>query len=355
MGYVAFLMIAMIGIPYFELCITTAIPALLYYLCGGLYVQFQAAKLGLKSDPERIDRREMLIFSPMFIIPLVVLVMLLALDKPLDYSVSLTIVIMILLTLFYKPSRAYFLVSWRKAVTDGVVVASQVALICAGMSMLLESMNMIALLLKIPALVLKLAGGSLLVALLLSMVASLILGSGVSATAAYMLVAIVIGPALIQMGLDIVQAHFFAFWFACIGFLTPPIAIGAAIAARIADSKFWPTAVEATKVASAAFVIPFLAIWYPILMFRPSDPLRGVLGLLGAVALILSLQVTVCGQFFTKVGPGERIFYLVLTLLSFLSLAFYFIPGIVAGIALTVSGTVVQFQRMKKRKGEEDK
>jgi TRAP-type uncharacterized transport system fused permease subunit len=193
------------------------------------------------------------------------------------------------------------------------------------------------------------------VALLLSMVASLILGSGVSATAAYMLVAIVIGPALIQMGLDIVQAHFFAFWFACIGFLTPPIAIGAAIAARIADSKFWPTAVEATKVASAAFVIPFLAIWYPILMCRPSDPLWGVLGLFGAVALILSLQVTVCGQFCMKVGPSERIFYLVLTLLSFLSLAFHFIPGIVAGIALTVSGTVVQFNRMKKKTREGNK
>ena len=350
MGYVAFLMIAMIGIPYFELCITTAIPALLYYLCGGLYVQFQAAKLGLKSDPERIDRREMLIFAPMFIVPLVVLVTLLALNKPLDYSVSLTIVIMILLSLVYKPSRAHFLVSWRQAVTGGVVVASQVALICAGMSMLLESMNMIALLLKIPALVLELAGGSLLVALLLSMLASLILGSGVSATAAYMLVAIVIGPALIQMGLDIVQAHFFAFWFACIGFLTPPIAIGAAIAARIADSRFWPTAVEATKVASAAFVIPFIAIWYPILMFRPSEPLLGVLGLFGAVALILSLQVTVCGQFLTKVGPGERIFYLFLTLFSFLSLAFHFIPGIVTGIALTVSGTVVQLKRMKKEK-----
>jgi len=347
MGYVAFLMIAMIGIPYFELCVIAAIPALLYYLCGCLYVQFQAAKLGLKSNPEKVNRREMVVFAPVFIIPLVILVGLLAMNKPLDYCISLTIVVLGILALLYKPSRACFLAGWKEAVKGGCIVGAQVAIICAGMSMLLESMGMMALLLKIPAFVVSVSGGNLLVALLLSMVAALILGSGVSATAAYMLVAIVIGPALIEMGLDIVQAHFFAFWFACIGFLTPPIAIGAAIAAKIADAPFWDTAVEATKVASAAFVIPFLVIWCPSLMFRATEPVWAFLGPVGAVALILILQVTICNYYLTRVGALERVVYGALSLFLFFSMAFHWTPAVVAGIILTILATMVQHRKGK--------
>jgi TRAP-type uncharacterized transport system fused permease subunit len=216
--------------------------------------------------------------------------------------------------------------------------------------MLLESMGMIALLLKIPTFVVTASGGVLLIALLLAMLASIILGSGVSATAAYVLVAAVIGPALVVMGLDVIQAHLFAFWFACIGFLTPPIAVGAAVASRIANAPFWPTGIEATKVASGAFAVPFLMIWCPSLILRPTEPLWALLGPLAGLALIVALQVTICGYYVTNTRPLERTYYAAVSLLLFLSMAFHVTLIVIGGLLLVILGTGVQIREAKKKR-----
>jgi TRAP-type uncharacterized transport system fused permease subunit len=216
--------------------------------------------------------------------------------------------------------------------------------------MLIETMGMIALLLKIPSLVLDLSHGVLLIALLLTMVASIILGSGVSATAAYVLVAAVVGPALVKMGLDEIQAHLFAFWFACIGFLTPPIAVGAAVASRVANSLFWPTAIEATKVALGAFLIPFLMIWCPSLILRPTDPIWAILGPLAGVALIVALQVMICNYYVTSIGRMERIFYFALSCLLFFSMAFHALLLTMLALIFFISGTTFQILKIKKRR-----
>ena len=136
----------------------------------------------------------------------------------------------------------------------------------------------------------------------------LILGIGMPTAGDYLLVAISFGPALVKMGVPLLQAHLFVFLFATFSHLTPPVAMGALVASRIAGTSYWNTAVESVKVAFVAFLLPFFIIYVPVLILRPQGGLElSVIQIIAAFAVVLTLQAVITGYLYSPLSPGKRL------------------------------------------------
>ncbi|MEZ5741998.1 MAG: TRAP transporter large permease subunit [Burkholderiaceae bacterium] len=156
---------------------------------------------------------------------------------------------------------------------------------------------------KIAGLVDILSQGNLIIALLVTMVVSIVLGCGVPTSAAYSLVAIVVVPIIIRMGVEPMSAHFFAFYFAVVSALTPPVALAALAGAGIAKANYFKTSFSAAKLAISGFIVPFLVVFNPALVLKPTS-LEWTIGTLIAVPIGMTLFTTAiygCGMtVFTK-------------------------------------------------------
>ncbi|MFC2003382.1 TRAP transporter permease [Chloroflexota bacterium] len=348
MGAVAFVMMAMTGIAYIKLMAICAIPAILYFFSAGLYTQFQALKLNLKAGfaTEEVDYREMLVNAPLFIIPLLFLITFLIMGVSLGFTMALTILLLVALSLIRKETRPS-LSQWVSNITQGAITASQIAVMCGSLGVIVASIGLTGMSLKIPYFIVGFSGGNLIIALVLTMIASIILGMGVATITSYILVALIATPALIKMGVTLPQAHLFSFYFACMAMLTPPVAIGAIIAAKLAGARFFPTAIESCKVAVAGFVLPYLMIWCPVLILDPGGPLWAVVGLIASIILLVALQVVICSHYLTTVSPWERAIFAMSALLIFFSLPGQNVTMAGAGLIVFVLASIWQWRKRK--------
>ncbi|MDP2646380.1 MAG: TRAP transporter large permease subunit, partial [Desulfobacterales bacterium] len=153
----------------------------------------------------------------------------------------------------------------------------------------------------------------------------IVLGFGGVALPAYIVVSIFAAPALQKMGISLEQAHFFVMFTTVFAFVTPPIAVAALIASRLAQSNYVETAIEAVKVSVAGFLLPFMFIYVPILLLQPQEPARAVTGILGTVAILLAVQFSFVGYFLTTCSGAERVLWLGVAalLFSFLTVGVY--------------------------------
>ena len=144
--------------------------------------------------------------------------------------------------------------------------------------------------------------------LFFTMILSLILGLGLPATAAYAMVAILIAPGLVQMGIEDIRAHFFAFYFAIISSVTPPVALASLAASSIAQSPFFRTSLGAFKLSLPNFIIPFLIIMNPAFLLRPETEFwSGLLSLVMALAAMILLASAIYNFLAGPLVPFERI------------------------------------------------
>ncbi len=153
-------------------------------------------------------------------------------------------------------------------------------------------------------------------------------------------------PALIRMGLTVLQAHLFAFYYAVMSFVTPPVAIAALVATPLAGATFLRTAVEATKVAIAGFVIPILLVLSPVLVFQPESPFSAVIGLASVLVILTSLQIVICNYYLTQIGFLERTTFLgvVAVLFGSLILKSHILFGL--GMLSFIFATILQLRKM---------
>jgi TRAP-type uncharacterized transport system fused permease subunit len=186
--------------------------------------------------------------------------------------------------------------------------------------------------------------------LVLAAVSSIILGMGVSVIVAYIMVALVTVPSMTALGITISQANMFALYFATMGFVTPPIAIAAVVAAKMADAPLMKTALEASKVAVAGFIVPFLFIYDPMLLLMPgNDMLFDLLLLVDAFILLISLQAVICDQYFTRLGVWGRLVSSAVSLIIFLAYPLQNYVLAIIGSAGFVLFTMWQWNRKKTR------
>jgi len=342
MGAVAFVMAGFTGIPYVRIAAVAVIPALLYYFSAALYVQFQAMKLNVLSVEEKPDKREMVLSAPIFFVPLVFLTVLLIMGKTPMYAIFWTLLATVAIGCLRRKTRPS-LKAWITAFAQGAIGGAHVGIICALIGLIVTPITMTGLGIKLPGIVESWSQGSLTVALIITMLVSLLLGTGLPTTATYVLVAIITAPVLQKMGVSTLQAHFFSFYFACMSFVTPPEAMAALVASKIANASFWRTGWEACLVALGGFLVPFLTIWAPVTLLEPQSIATGIVDMVVIIALFVSIQVVICGYYLSSITKAER-FTLAGVSLAFILFFIYRNPvyGIIggAGFVATTLGQV---------------
>ena len=318
MGMVAFGMAGITGIPYIKIAIMAIIPALFYYFALGLYVYLRAGQLRIpKLPPEKIDLKELLFSAPVFVVPFCLILFLLIQGYTVMYTAFWTIVSAVILAFLRRdrPSLKDLLRGFVEGARGGAAIGVSAA--CVGP--ILATFTMTGLGVKISSGIQIWSGGNLFLALLI--IAAIIVAMGClgAALTAYLVTSIFAVPALTKMGIGFEQAHFFAMFISNFAFLTPPVAMAALIASKLAEASYIKTAAESVKCALGGFTMPFLFIYCPLMLLLPQDPIRGVAGLIGSILFLFSMEITFVGYFIVDCSIVERLLAGASGILFFLS------------------------------------
>ncbi|MGE0697536.1 MAG: TRAP transporter permease [Hyphomicrobiaceae bacterium] len=270
MGASAFLMASFLGVPYAAVMTAAIIPALLYYWSVVLGVQFLSVKRGIEAPVEAVDRGLVARRLPLFLVPLGIMIGMLAMHYSPNKAAFWAIVVAIAMSYLTADTRPRA-VDVLRCLADGAVTGAQIGISLAIVGIMAQTLITTGLGNKIAGLVELLSGGSLVTGLILTMLVSLVLGCGVPTAAAYSLVALVVVPTIVKMGVSPLAAHFFAFYFAVISAVTPPVALASLAGAGIAGASYLDTSWEAFKLAIAGFIIPFLVIYNSAIILQPTS------------------------------------------------------------------------------------
>ena len=316
MGAAAFLMAFFVGVPYAEIMLAGILPAVLFYMAVFAGVQLVSVANNIKAPKEKPDYSLIARRAPMFVIPVGVIVLLLLLRFSPMLAAFWAILAALALAYSFKETRP----SWPdlvQSLTKGSLVGAKIAVSLCVVGIISQTLITTGLGSKIAGLVESLSGGNVFVALVITMVVSIILGCGVPPVAAYSLVAIVTVPALIKMGVIPLAAHFFCFYFSIISAVTPPVALGALAGAGIAEANYFQTAVRAFKLSIAGFIIPYLIVYNPVLTLHVENPVWAIGSLISIPIGLLSLSVVIYNVGLIKLKLGERLLALVCSISMF--------------------------------------
>lgn len=293
LGSAAFIMAELIGAPYSEIMLASIIPALLYFFTVFLMVDIEAAKNNLTGvSKEELPKRKYVLQNLYMLLPLVVLtIVMTVLNQSAIRAASWGILSCIIV--YIIKNRKFSFKEILDAMADGAKSACGMICACGTAGIVVGVLNMTGAGIKFASFVVEVANGHLLVALILTMIASLILGMGLPTSASYIICAAVAAPALIDMGLTAIQAHMFVFYFACISAITPPVAMAAYAGATISGSKPMEVGFTACKLGICAFIVPFMFCYAPTLLWKGAagDIIVTIItALIGATMLSYGLQ-----------------------------------------------------------------
>ncbi|MBM4338364.1 MAG: TRAP transporter permease [Deltaproteobacteria bacterium] len=345
MGAAAFIMADMLGIPYIRVCLGAMIPAILYYFALFYMVHLEAVKLGLKGIPkEQLPRLKQVIFQRgHLILPAFLLVYLLVIGYSPMKAGFWSIWAVMGVSLFRKETRIGAK-KFLSALEKGAMTSREVALACACAGIIIGVVTQTGLGLKFSTLVIEACKGELILALVAVMFTSMIMGLGLTTSAAYILTVILGGPVLIKLGVDPLAAHMFVFYYACISTITPPEALTAYAGAGIAGSPPFATAFSAMRLAAIAYFIPFLFVYYPVLIWK-GELLHILSAFLTAIIGCLALGSAIQGHLVNRLNWFYR-FFLFIAAFTLIK------PGITSDIlGGGILAVIFLFQRMKNRKG----
>ncbi len=310
MGAAAFLMAEFIGVPYIEVVKAAVIPALLYYTGVWIGVHLEAKKHGLQGIPrsELPKFGELLFERGHLAIPLIVIVYLLVAGYTPMKAALWAIILAIVASCLRKSTR----ISPKDIVLGlekGAKGVLGVLIACATAGIIIGVVTKTGVGLKLASALLDLAGGKLLPAMFFTMITSLILGMGVPTTANYVITSTIAAPALLQMGVPVMAAHMFAFYFGIIADVTPPVALAAFAGAGIAGSDPMRTGVNASKLAIAAFVVPYIFVLSPTLLMIDATPATVLWSTCTALIGMVGLSAAMIGYFLAPANPIVRILF----------------------------------------------
>jgi TRAP transporter 4TM/12TM fusion protein len=302
MGAVAFIMAAFLGIPYFSVVLAALIPALLYYTSLFMMVDFRARKRGLAAIPKEDlpNLRVVLRWGGHLIIPIIVLVGMLALNYSASAAASWSIAVLFGVTLIRKESRLgpFEILKVFESAGKRVLPVSA-ACACAGI--IISTTTLSGAGLRLGQVIVETSGASVLVALLFTMILSIILGMGLTTTAVYITLVVTVIPTIVKLGVVPVAAHLFALYFGVLSNIIPPVAIAAFAAAALAESNPMKTAVTAFGIGIAGLIVPFAFVYRPELLLSGS-PMRIILAVITSLIAVIGLAASIQGWAHTKVS-----------------------------------------------------
>ena len=308
MGAAAFIIASVVGKPYLTICIAAFVPAALSFFSVYVIVHFEAERHGIKGLPKKdlpklwpvIKKRGHLV------LPMVVLVAMLVMGYTAMKAGFYAVLSVVFISAFQKDTRMGIR-AILQAMERGARAVLPIAAACACSGIVVGILTLTGLGLKISYLLVEIAGGSLPILLLLAMLTSILLGMGITTTAAYLLVAIIVAPVLVRMGVPALAAHMFVFYYAVISTITPPVALAAYAAAGVAGTDPFKTSLVGFRVGIAKFVVPFYIIYRPEIMLVFGSPLKALTALIVSFFGIWALAAGACGFAFRELKIHERL------------------------------------------------
>lgn len=338
MGAASFVMAEFLGVPYSHVVLAALVPALFYY--GALFsaVHFNAMRTGLRGIP----REELPALGPLLLrqghllLPVLVIFVLLIQGFTATYAAIVSTVTVIVVSWIRRETR----IGLRKtieALREGAEQTVPVAMATACAGIVIGVILQTGLAIRFTSVLVDVASNALFLALLITMLAALILGTGMPTTPAYIMLAALLIPAVVKLGVPPMAAHMFAFYFACLSAVTPPVALAVYAAASISRCGLWGAGLQAVKFAAAGFIVPFFFVYSPALLLDGpwTEIVRAVAtGSIGVVALAAGLE----GQFLRPATWLERGLFLAAAVLLI-------DPGLATdliGLGLLLLGLVLQ-------------
>ncbi len=313
MGAAAFIMMEILGVPYTTIMAAALAPAVLYFLAVLAMVDFEVGRLGIPGIPraELPDAWAVFLRQGHLFLPLVLLVVLLVVVQYTPIKAAFYGVVSILIVPFLRRATWFPGSALVVGLRNGGFGMLEVAAACACAGIIVGMLMLSGLALRLSGLLIAFSGGSLLLLLVLTMIVSIILGMGMPTSAVYVILATMVVPAIVQMGVDPLGAHLFVFYFGVMSNVTPPVAIAAYAAAGLAGATLTRTGVLAFRLALAGFALPFMWVYDPALLMI-GEPLSVGWAVTSALVGILMLAGAVQGfAFYWPVRWHERLLLLV--------------------------------------------
>jgi TRAP transporter 4TM/12TM fusion protein len=343
MGAAAFLMAEVLQVPYLDVMIAAIIPAFLYYLALFFQVDLEAAKRGVKGEPAGRLPQTFAVLRAGWYFPLPFGLLVYALvgwNWRAEYAALLAASVLILCSLAfgYKGRRVPLADMFRAIVSTGGAVVDLI-LICAVAGMFIGILNISGLAFGLTLQLLAITGESLPWLLALTAIMAIALGLGLPTVGVYIIMATLIAPALVKVGIAPMAAHMFLLYFGVMSMVTPPVALSAFAAANIAGADVDKTGWTATRIGWAAYIVPFLFVLSPSLLMA-GNPLVIAWAVLTASLGIWMGTIGVVGYFFRPVTAGRRALFVVAGVLTLIPTDMF--PGaIFTDLAGLVLGAVL--------------
>lgn len=308
MGAAAFLMADFVGIAYSDIIKRAILPAVLYFAGIFISVHLEAKRLNLKGiESDKLPKMKDLLNKTYLLLPLIALVVWVSGNyMTMQKAASLAILLSIGVSIFDKKTRMYpgkILDALAKGAQSSITVAAA----CGIAGIIAGSITMTGLANELINGIVTLAGDRLIIALVLTMVCCIILGMGVPTTANYCIMAATTAPILIRMGVPVLASHFFVFYFGIVADITPPVALAAYAGSAIADSNPMKTAINASKLAIAVFIVPYIFAYSPSMLLIETNALEviriSITSLIGIFGVAAGLE----GYLFTDMKMINRL------------------------------------------------
>ncbi|WP_136637751.1 TRAP transporter permease [Pseudooceanicola onchidii] len=321
MGAAAFVMAEILGVSYVTIIVGAILPAVMFYLSAFMTVHFVALRRGLAVVPEAEMPVWSTILAPRRVLPILAALGGLGLGIWLGRSIATSAFygIVGLLIAFVATEAGRLNVRQMAAkLLDGLEDAGKglviIGVLLAGAQVLVSMINLTGIGVTLSSLIVSVAGDSVVLVALIVGAVCLIMGMGLPTTAAYVLVAAVLAPAMTAVGIDPLAAHLFVFYFATISVITPPVCVAVFVGSGIAKTNWLPAAGEAVRLGAVTYIVPFLLLLYPGMLLGggPLDILEAVAA---GLALVLAVPALLAGARLTRSrGLDVAIYLLVIAL-----------------------------------------
>ncbi|SOH94367.1 TRAP transporter, 4TM/12TM fusion protein [Monaibacterium marinum] len=346
MGTVAFVMASFLGVQYSTIVIAAVIPAILFYVALLFQVDMYAARRGLHGLPRSETPKVLPVLAKgwPYLLSLAVLIfvlMVLRLESRSPYYAS---IVMIIATSFRKETRMTY-ERFKALILDVALNVGKLVAILAGIGLVVGGLSYTGVAGAFSRELLLYAGGSIPLMLIAGAVTSFVLGMGMTVTACYIFLSILLAPALVQAGLNPIASHLFILYWGMLSYITPPVALAAITAANVAGSKPMETGFRSMRLGLPLFVLPFIFVYDPALIMHGS-----AIDIVTRVALTTIALWAITSAFESwiyKVGQVGIVSRLVLAVGGILII----VPTLTASIAgAVVLGGVISINLMLKRR-----
>ncbi|MDP6407673.1 MAG: TRAP transporter fused permease subunit [Alphaproteobacteria bacterium] len=354
MGASAFLMAEFLQIPYAEVVLAALVPALLYYVALFVQADLEAAKLDLdRVSQEDIPEARGVLSGLYFVLPFAVLIVaLFNFNQPPQMAALLAALVLIVLALTfgYRGQRP----NWRSflsALYGAGFAALDIIMVCVAAGVVIGVLGISGLGFTLTLKLVQIGQGSLPLLLLLSAGVCIVLGMGLPTVGVYVLLAALVAPALVEVGITPIAAHLYVMYFGMMSMITPPVAIAAFAAAGLAESEPMRTGWASVRFGWMAYVVPFLFVLSPTLLLI-GEAGEITLAVITAVVGVWLVSIAIAGYFLRPLGPSLRLAFAAAGLLALTPAGAFTGAGLTDIVGVAVGLLLIGYEVLVARRNE---